>query len=112
MAEEFLRSTNIEEPFFGPEWPVYPAIDEFVQVTGSPDGNNVYPAFIVQFSPPLSLRQRVACFVWEPNRISLPLGYYNCRLSGVYGGDVNGIGSLPLYVTNCCRGTGSSLSSH
>ncbi len=99
-------SDNTTPPFFGPELPTYPELPQIVRVTGGPlGGANVYSAFVQQWTPPLSLRDRESCYVFEPNGIRLGPGFYDSRLDGSYLG-------LPLFVTTCCpSGNGSSSSS-
>ncbi len=102
-----VGGTNLDEPDFAPGLPVYPELPQFCRVTGpaSPGlGDNVYQAFIQQWTPPLTLRDREPCFVWEPNNIFLTPGYYDCRLVGSLSGE-------PLLATNCCSGSGGSLTS-
>ena len=107
-----MLSDNTNEPFFGPQWPIYPQIDQLIHISSGPDGNRVYQGFVVQLSSvsPPTYRDRESCYVMEVNNLSLGIGYVLCRLVGVYGGDSQGIGSKPLYATTCCP-TGSSSSS-
>lgn len=87
----------------GPTQPTYPHLPQFCRITSGSVGSNVYPAFTCQWAPPLAMRDREACYVWEPNGIALQPGFYDCRLVGNYLG-------LPLYATSCCP-VGSSLAS-
>jgi hypothetical protein len=98
-------STFDQSPDLGPDYPTYPELPQVVRVDGPPlVGTNVYPAFVQQWSPPLTLRDREPCLVWEPNGIVLGPGFYDCRLVTSYLG-------LPLYVTTCCVPAASSSSS-
>lgn len=103
-----IDSTNLQAPFFGPEWPIYPHIDHIVRVYGAALAGNVYTSFIQQWNPLLILRDREAVYVWEPNGVPLGPGYYDARLVGSYM-------DLPLLVTWCCSSgavpAGSSVSS-
>ncbi len=83
-------------PWLGPGLPVYPPHYQILRVTGpAVVGANVFPSLTQQFTPPLGLRDREACYLMEPNGVSLGPGYYDARLVGSFG-------SLPLYVTQCC----------
>ncbi len=95
-------SDNLQPPFLGQEFALYPELPQLVRV--DQPGNGVYSGFVQQWTPPLSLRDREACFVWEPNGITLSPGYYDCRLVGNYLG-------APLFVTTCCQASSSSSSS-
>ena len=97
-------STNIQSPDFGPTQPTYPPLPQLVRVTAPSIGGNVYPAITQQFVPPLGMRDREACFVFEPNNILLSPGIYDCRL-------VSSFRNLPLYATTCCPGGTFSSSS-
>jgi hypothetical protein len=101
-------SDNLQEPFFGPEHPVYPAVDTFVRIYAPAlIGVAVYPAYaqqLVQNNPPL-FRDREPVYVFDPNNSPLGPGYYDARLVGSYLG-------FPLYATFCCpAGSFSSSSS-
>jgi hypothetical protein len=102
-------STNDQPPDLGPGKPTYPHLPQICRVANSALAGTsppVYPAFVQQFVPPLSLRDREACFVVEPNSLPLGGGFYDCRLVGSYNG-------LPLFATTCCPAGGlSSSSSH
>jgi len=99
-----LVSTNDQPPFIGPGLPFYPQISQVVRIgSDAPLGSNVYPGFIQQWTPNLTLRDREACYLWEPNGIKLNPGYYDGRLVTNYQG-------LPLLVTWCCPSASSSLS--
>ena len=92
-------------PDLGPGLPVYPELPQVCRVSAGSIGNNVYPALIQQYNGALAFRDREACYVWEPNGISLSPGYYDCRLIGSHLG-------LPLFAATCCpTGTFSSSSS-
>jgi len=98
--------TNLRTPQAEPAWPVYPGLEQLVRTTGgsfTQGGLTYYMAFTQQFSPPLGLRDREPCYVYEPNRFLLPAAIFDCRLVG-------SIQGLPLYATTCCR-AGSSSSS-
>jgi hypothetical protein len=97
-------STNVQPPALGPQFPVYPELPQLCRVTAPSGGQNIYPALVQQFTPPLGLRDREPCFVWEPNGVTLGPFIYDCRLVGSYLG-------LPLFVTNCCLSGGFSSSS-
>ncbi len=102
-----IDSTNLQPPFLGQQLPLYPQVNQILRVYAPAIiGANVYPGYVQQWNPPLILRDREAGYVFEPNRIVLGPGYYDCRLVGVFG-------NLPLYVTHCCPGGdfGSSSSS-
>jgi hypothetical protein len=99
-----VDSTDLTPPFFGPEQPFYPQVNEILRIYAPAIlGANVYPAFVVQFNG-LTPRDRVPVFVMEPNNIPLGPGFYDGRLCTSYAG-------LPLYVTNCCPLSGSVSSS-
>ncbi len=100
MSDE---STNTVAPFLGPELPTYPELPQIIRVTG-PAVGSVYPGFVQQWTPPLALRDREPCYIWEPNGITLGPGFYDSRLDGSYLG-------LPLFVTTCCPSGVSSSSS-
>jgi hypothetical protein len=95
----------------GPNVPDYPQLNQFCRVYAPALlGTNVYPAFVQQFVPPLSSRDRESCYVWEPNGVKLGSGIVDCRLVGSYSG-------LPLYEAACCltgvfSSSSSSLSGH
>lgn len=104
-------STQLQPPALGPIMPIYPDLCQLVQVTGPNVGGNIYPGLAMQFAPPLGLRAREPCYLYEPNGsvlfpvpgVSAPV--YDCRLIASYQG-------LPLYATACCpTGGGSSSSS-
>ena|SRR6185503_5096124 len=89
-------SSNNQPNEMGPTVPIYPEIAQVCRITGPRiDPRNIYPAFVTQWTPPLTLRDREACYVWESNRIALVPGYYDSRLVGSHLG-------LPLFVTTCC----------
>ncbi len=88
-------SVNTQPPDFGPTQPNYPHLAQLVRVTSPSIGGNVYPAITQQFVPPLGIRDREPCYVYEPNNILLSPGIYDCRL-------VSNYLSLPLYATTCC----------
>ena len=107
------QGTNVQPPAYTPTWPTWPPLDDLVRVTGGPagataDGKRVYPAFIQQFAPPLSLRDRVAAFVLEANNLFLQPGVYDCRLIGAY--PPGAANPSPLYCTTCCPTSASSSS--
>lgn len=85
-----------EAPFYGPQLPLYPAIEQVCRVYASAlAGTNVYPAYMQQYAGALAFRDREPCYVVEPNGITLRAGRYDCRLVGSYLG-------LPLLATTCC----------
>lgn len=88
-------NTNLQPPNFAPTVPIYPPLEELVRVTGIVSGG-VYEAFIEQFTPPLGVRDRVACYVYEPNGFKLQPGIYDCRL-------VSNFNGLPLFAVCCCQ---------
>jgi hypothetical protein len=92
-----MQHTNLQPPGFGPKEPTYPVTGSICRITGPSIGNNVYPAFAQQISPPLALRDREPVYLWEPSGTILAPGYYFCRLMSSYNG-------LPLYVFTayCC----------
>lgn len=107
-------SLNTRPPRFGQTWPSYPALPEIIRVVGDKlAGGNVYPSYVQQFKlaggagpVPGTLRDRVTCYLWEPNNVHLLPGYYHARLVGSFN-------TLPLYVYTafCCEPTGGSFSS-
>lgn len=103
-----MPSTNDRAPFLGQGQPTYPPLAHVVRVTGASIGNNVYPAYIQQQNAPaLSLRDREQVYVWEPNGVNLPPGYYRARLTANYLG-------LPLLLTSaacCCSPSPTSATS-
>lgn len=106
MAEDEMRlSINERAPWLGQGDPVYPPLYQTLRVYAAAVlGTNVYPCFVQQFVPPLSLRDREMAYVQEPNNTLLGAGFYCGRLSSSFAG-------LPLYVTFCCQGGSSSSSS-
>lgn len=107
-----LQATNLKPPRLNQQTPIYPQLLQVCRVTGAVGGGssssagggssgpNLYTAYTEQFEPPVGLRDREACYVWEPNAVTLATGdYFICRLVGSYNG-------LPLYVTCCCVGSG------
>lgn len=92
-----MQSDNTRSPFLGQEQPVYPALDEMIRVTGPAVATNVYPGQLQQYVSPLTARDRVPVYLWEPNGVPLQPAIYEGHLAGSYAG-------LPLYVTDCCPG--------
>ena len=92
-------STNLQAPYLGPTWPLYPEIPDVVHVSGPAVGGTnpaIYPCFNTQWVPgTTTLRDREPSYVFEPNNVALTLAYYDSRLVGNYNG-------LPLYATTCC----------
>lgn len=91
-------STNLMPPDLGPSAPLYPHLPQIVRLVGPPvvgTAPAVYPGLVQQYSGNLTLRDREACYLLEPNRIPLGAGYYDCRLVGSFAGQ-------PLFVTTCC----------
>ena len=104
-------STNLQPPAYGPTFPTYPPLDQLVRVNGpalAGTSPRVYPAAAQQFVPPLSLRDREAVYVMEPNNVALAVGVYDCRLVGSY--PLNDPAARPLYETTCCPAASSSSS--
>ena len=99
-----MTGDNLQPNFIGPQYPTYPHIEELVRVFGQADSNGVYTGFIEQVTAINAVRDRVGCYVIEPNGIALGAGIYDARLVNVYQG-------LPLYATTCCPTTASSSSS-
>lgn len=99
-------STNLQPPFYGPGLPVYPTLPQFVRIPTSfsssssavpltsavVGGNTVCGAYTQQFTPPLGMRDREPCYVFDPSGGTLTAGFYYCRLVASYSG-------LPLYAT-------------
>ncbi len=113
-----IDNTNLVTPDFGVGFPSYPDLEQLCRVSGSAFAGTspaVYPAFVQQFSPPLSLRDREPSYVVEPNRVVLGAGIYDCRLIGAFptaGHSLFGvIPQLPLYASTCCVSGGFSSSS-
>jgi hypothetical protein len=113
-----IDNTNIQTPDFGPALPTYPHLEQLCRVSASAlvgTSPAVYPAFVEQFAPPLSLRDREPAYVVEPNRVVLGPGIYDTRLIGAFptaGHALYGIiPQLPLYCTTCCLVGGFSSSS-
>jgi hypothetical protein len=107
MNTDAVTNANIHAPDLGPTLPTYPLLEQIVRVYGGPIfGGPVvyYTAFTQQFIPPLGLRDREACYVFEANNVGLKPGYYDVRLEANYNG-------LPLYVLCCCLPTTVSSSS-
>ncbi len=97
-------STEIQPAYLGPTTPDYPEVAQIARIYGDRlIGTNIYPAYIQQAITGPALRDREACYVWEPNGIKLGPGYYDCRLVSSYAG-------LPLLVTYCCVALSSSSS--
>ncbi len=95
-------NTNTQPPFLGQILPEYPDLCQFVRISGPAlAGTTAYPAFVQQYQPDLSMRDREAVYLWEPNGIMLDPGIYDARLIGSYL-------SLPLFVSNCCPTESSS----
>lgn len=106
--------TQLQPPNYAPTWPVYPGLCEMVRVTGGAlpgTSPRIYPALLQQFSPPLTLRDRVPVYVAEPNNVPLGGGIYDCRLVGSYPPD--DVNARPLFYTTCCpSGSSSSAAPH
>jgi hypothetical protein len=100
------ESTNLVPPWLGQGYPTYPHVLQVARVHAPAVlGTNVYPCYVAQFTPPLSLRDREPAYLLEPNNVRLGPGYYVGRLVGSYA-------DLPLYVTFCCPvGSSSSAAS-
>lgn len=92
-------SVNNQPPFLGPQLPVYPALEEVLRLPAGVGAlaGNVYLVWLQQLVSvsPLTLRDRIQVYLWEPNLIPLNAGYYVGRLMSNYNG-------LPLYTTFCC----------
>lgn len=97
------RSTNDQPPFFGPELPLYPVINDFVRIDTPPDDNGVYGGWLRQLASnnPPRFRDRVRVYVFDPNNNLLGPGDYDCRLVSDYLGVLDSQ-RLPLYATTCC----------
>lgn len=87
-----------------PGLPNYPDLSQLVRVDAATVGNNVYPAFVQQYTGSLTFRDRESCYVQEPNGVILAPKRYDCRLVGSYLGK-------PLFVTTCCVSGSFSSSS-
>jgi hypothetical protein len=91
-------STNVGPPDFGPSEPNYPRVEELIHVTSPAVVGTkpaIYPGFIVQVKDPSTYRDRVPCYLVEPNSIALGPGYYDARLVSEYN-------QLPLFAATCC----------
>ncbi len=104
-----LEATPLRPPRLRVDLPYYPTLPEVCRVTGRVSGGaNLYTAFVQQWNPGPILRDRIACYVLEPNGVNLLADpgkpYRVCRLVGVHPADDPT--SLPLYVA--CDGFGSS----
>lgn len=112
-----MDSTNYNPPYLGPQYPTWPLLPQVCRVYGSSGGSSsssqgqaaqgvaVYAAYVQQWQPGPSLRDREACYVWEPNGTRLGPGYYYCRLTGTHAG-------IPLFTTCFLLGgtvTGNTL---
>jgi hypothetical protein len=95
---------NIDAPFFQPDLPDYPPLEQLVRATGPTVATNVYPGVVQQYAGSLAFRDREPCYLTEPNGVSLSPAIYDCRLVGSYLG-------LPLYATTCCLSGAFSSSS-
>lgn len=94
-----MRSVNKQAPFFGPQFPIYPQVDQLVRIDGPAVATDIYPGFIQQYKDGVP-RDREECYVHEPNGDELFDGrYYLARLVGSHE-------DLPLLATACC-GPGS-----
>ena len=103
-------------PDLRPDLPDYPALPDCVRTTGAAlAGTSVYPAMLCQYTGGLVFRDRVPCWVTEPNGILLSPGYYDCRLVGSFplvGDPYRGAQpQYPLYATTCCPNNVFSSSS-
>lgn len=110
-------SDNLQPPFFGPTWPIYPQLDQLIEVTGAALAGTepaIYPAILIQIDPDtLESRQRVPCYAVEPNGVPLGEFIYDSRLVGAYPPETPG--GIPLFAVTCCvpvTPSSSSSSSH
>ena len=100
-----MANQNISPPLLQPDLPNYPLYPQFVRIRASSSSsaggpastlpNGVYAAFVQQYFPDFSFRDREACYVFEVTRAELDPGIYYCRLVGSYN-------NLPVYATVCC----------
>jgi hypothetical protein len=86
---------NLLAPVLQSPLPNYPLVEQDVRVSAASIGGNVYPGFVQQYAGSLAYRDREACYVWEPNGVSLTTSIYGGRLVGSHLG-------LPLYAVACC----------
>jgi hypothetical protein len=90
-------STNLHAPDFRQSFPTYPVHTQVARVSGAAVISSIFPGFIQQANmPTVTLRDREACYVWEPNGAALATGYYICRVVGNY---TSGGTTLPLLAT-------------
>jgi hypothetical protein len=115
-----MDSANTQPPGFGQTWPLNPQLDQLVRVTGGAvsgptiDGNPlyVYPGVLLQFDPAtLTSRNRVACWVTEPNNVPLGPSIYDTRLVGAWPPNAPPATQQPLFAASCCVVGGSFASS-
>jgi len=103
MADTNMPPNIVPPSPFQPDLPNYPEVSQLVRVASGISGG-VYPGFVQQYAGSLSFRDREACYVLEPNGITLNPGRYDCRLVGSLSG-------LPLFAATCCVTGASSFTS-
>lgn len=94
-----MRNFNAPNPFLNDLKlaPNYPVHIQLLRVTSAtPVGSNTYSAYTQQGTGSDAVRDREACYVFEPNNVDLETAYYLCRLIGSY--SYSGV-AAPLYVT-------------
>jgi hypothetical protein len=101
-----MKSDNLQPPFLGPQFPIYPHLMQLIRVTdatpiptssssssSSIQGNYVFAAKTQQqLDVTVAVRDREDCYLYDPNGTDLIEHIYTARLVGSYAG-------LPLYAT-------------